>query len=92
MPGAFELFFYSRRDGQTLLSYVVEHREALHEVEKHGVVIPEKIFGWLLLRRAGLSFEQKQLIQGRAPDLTFTAVTEEAYDEDETFDEVPENI
>ena len=81
MPRAFENFFYktSRRDGQSLLSYVADHREALGEVERHGITIPDKISGWLLLRRAGLSMEQKQLEQGRGPELTQTSVTESLY-------------
>ena len=81
MPRAFEKFFFGlqRKDGQTLLNYVADHREALSEVEKHGVVIPDKIAGWLLLRRAGLSVEQKQMIQGRAAELTQKAVQEAFY-------------
>ena len=81
MPRAFEKFFYgvSRRDGQTLLNYVADHREALTEVEKHGVQIPDKVAGWILLRRAGLSTEQKQMIQGRASELTQSSVTESLY-------------
>ena len=40
---AFEKFFYgvSRKDGQTLINDVADHREALMEVEKHGVA------GWI---------------------------------------------
>ena len=81
MPRAFEKFFYgtSRREGQTLLNYVAEHREALAELEKHGISLPDKVAGWVLLRRAGLSQEQKQLIQGRAPDYAQKAVTEAMY-------------
>ena len=81
MPRAFEAFFYktSRRDGQTLINYVADHREALQELEKHGVVIPDEVAGWLLLRRAGLSFEQKQMIQGRASDFQSTSVIEALY-------------
>ena len=81
MPRAFEKLFYgcTRRDGQTLLNYVADHREAMMEVEKHGVVIPDKVAGWILLRRSGLSIEQKQLIQGRAADFQQTAVIEAMY-------------
>jgi len=81
MPRAFEKFFYgtSSREGQTLLNYVAEHREALAELEKHGISLPDKVAGWVLLRRAGLSQEQKQLIQGRAPDFAQKAVTEAMY-------------
>ena len=81
MPRAFEAFFFKtvRRDGQTMINYVADHREALQEVEKHGVVIPEKVAGWLLLRRSGLSMEQKQLVQSKAPDLSQASVTEALY-------------
>ena len=45
MPRAFEKFFYgvSRKDGQTLINYMADHREALMEVEKHGVKVPDKV-------------------------------------------------
>lgn len=81
MPKAFETFFYrtSRRDGQTLINYIADHREALAEMEKHGVVIPDKVAGRLLLRRAGLIFEQKQIVQGRASDFAQGAVIEALY-------------
>ena len=81
MSRAFEVFFYKtfRRDGQTLMSYLAEHREALQEVEKHGVVIPDKIGGWLLLRRSGLTMAQKQMLQSKAPELTHSTVTEALY-------------
>ena len=51
MPRAFERFFYglNRKPDQTLLAYVADHREALHEVEKHGVQISDKVSGWILL-------------------------------------------
>ena len=63
-PRSFEKFFYqvSRRPGQTLMSYCSEHREHQREVEKHGIKLPDEIAGWLLLRRAGLSQEQRQLV------------------------------
>ena len=65
MPRAFERFFYSlhRRPDQTLLSYTTEHREHLREIEKYGVKIPTAVAGWLLLRRANLTMEQRQLVQ-----------------------------
>ena len=63
-PKTFERFFYnlSRRNEQTLLSYCSDHREALREVEKHGVKLSDNVIGWLLLRRSGLSAEQRQLV------------------------------
>ena len=81
MPRAFEKFFYgtSRKPDQTLLSYVADHREALGEVEKHGVQISDKVSGWILLRRSGLSHEQKQLILSQNPKLTYAKVVEAMY-------------
>ena len=65
MPRAFEKFFFhlQRRPDQTLLAYTTDHREHLREIEKYGVKIPTAVAGWLLLRRAGLTMEQRQLVQ-----------------------------
>ena len=64
MPKAFEKFFYglSRPAGQTLIHYCSNHREAARELEKHDVKLPDAVGGWLLLRRASLSPEQRQLV------------------------------
>lgn len=61
------------------MQYVANHKEAVREVEKHGIKIPEVISGWLLLKRSGLTVEQKQLIQGRVKDLKETDVEEALY-------------
>ena len=81
MPRALEKFFYaiSRKSDQTLLTYVSDHREALREVEKHGIQIPDNVSGWLLLRRSGLTTEQKQLIQSRCGDLKDYEVEQAMY-------------
>ena len=81
MPRAFEKFFYhvNKRDGQTFINYVADQRERFLEVEPRGVQIPDRVAGWLLLRTAGLTMEQKQLVQGRAKDLDQTGVTEALY-------------
>ena len=44
------------------MSYCSEHRKHQREVEKHGIKLPDEIAGWLLLRRAGLSQEQRLLV------------------------------
>ena len=64
MPKAFEKFFYglTRPAGQTLIHYCSNHREAARELEKHDVKLPDAVGGWLLLRRASLSQEQRQLV------------------------------
>ena len=52
---------------------------SLREVEKHGIKIPENVSGWLLLRRSGLTTEQKQLIQSRCGDLKDYEVEQALY-------------
>ena len=37
--------------------------QALRELPKYKVILPDEVAGWLLMRRAGLTKEQKQLIQ-----------------------------
>ena len=81
-PRAFEKFFYSlsRRPDQTLMSYCADHREALREVQKHNISLPAEVTGWLLLRRSGLSQEQKQLVQSQCgATLEETKVEEAMY-------------
>ena len=65
MPEAFEKYFLkmNRQPGQTLLVYCTECAQALRELTKYEVKIPDEVAGWLLLRRSGLTKEQKQLIQ-----------------------------
>lgn len=62
-----------------MLSYVADRRESLLEVEKHGITIPDRVAGWILLRRSGLTTEQKQMVQSRASDFKQTSVTEAFY-------------
>ena len=79
-PRSFERFFYSmsRRSDQTLMSYCAEHREALREVEKHNIKLPSEVTGWLMLRRSGLTQEQKQLVQGQCGATLEESKVEEA--------------
>ena len=67
MPRALEKFFYQlqRRSDQTLLAYTSEHREQLREIEKYNIKLPPSVSGWLMLRRSGLSAEQKQMVQSQ---------------------------
>ena len=80
-PRAFERFFFGlhQREGQTMINYAADHREALAEDGKHGISIADKVAGWLLLRPAGLSTGQKQMVQGRASAFTQTSVVETLY-------------
>ena len=65
MPEAFEKYFFkmNRQPGQTLLVYCTECAQALRELTKYEVKIPDEVAGWSLLRRSGLTKEQKHLIQ-----------------------------
>ncbi|CAJ1462230.1 unnamed protein product [Effrenium voratum] len=64
MPRTFEKFFFrlQRRPEMNLLTYCTEHREHLREIEKHKINLPPTISEWLLLRRANLTAEQRQLV------------------------------
>ena len=82
MPRAFERFFYQvgRTPGQTLMAYVSDHREAARELLKYDVRIPPTVDGWLLLRRAGLSAKQRQLIMSQvSKDMKPESVEEALY-------------
>ena len=75
MPRALERFFYQlqRRPEQTLLAYTSEHREQLREIEKYDIKLPSSVSGWLMLRRSGLTPEQRQMVQsqcGTSLDIT----------------------
>ena len=59
-----------RRPGlQTLLEYTTEHDHLYSKLADHDVTLPSKVQGWHLLRRAGLSKEQKQLVTTQAPNM-----------------------
>ena len=81
LPSDFEahLMKFQRRAGQTLLAYCTEHDELLKRLDRHKVTLPTKVQGWLLLRRAGLSKEQRQLVTTQAQDLEKRKVQETLY-------------
>ena len=82
-PKAIDRFFYqlSRKPEQTLMNFVTEFRDARQEIEKHGIDLPEEIRAYTLLKRAGLSQEQKQMILTKIGDnrITESAVEEALY-------------
>ncbi|CAE7693968.1 RE1, partial [Symbiodinium necroappetens] len=79
MPKAFERFFYgvNRPYGQTLIQYCSEHREAARELERHNVKLPDPVGGWLLLRRAALTAEQRQLVMSQVDNKKLSVNTVE---------------
>ena len=46
-----------------MLDYCTQFGEALRELSKYKISLPDEVAGWLLMRRAGLTKEQTQLIQ-----------------------------
>ena len=82
MPRSLDKYFYggARRPDQSLLAYCADHREALREVQKHGIKIPPEVDGYILLRRSGLTNEQKQLIQSQVgANMSASKVEEHMY-------------
>ena len=81
LPSDFDGYFshLSRRPGQTLLQYVTEHDEKLRKVEAHGIQLPPEVQGWMLLKRANVTKEQRQLILTHAPKLEKNKVQEALY-------------
>lgn len=67
MPRALERIFYQlqRKPEQTLLAYTPEHREQLRGIEKYNIKLPASVSGWLMLRRSGLTPEQRQMAQSQ---------------------------
>lgn len=61
----FDTFFFKvqRRSGQTIMEYVTEFHQALREVKRVKISLPDEVTGWLMLRRAALTKEQQHLIQ-----------------------------
>ena len=64
MPKALDRYFYSlqRKPEQTLLSFCGEVRESVRELERHGIKLPKEVQGYVMLKRSGLTAEQKQLV------------------------------
>ena len=81
LPADFDRYFVSlqRKPGQTLLQYVTEHDECLRRLSDHKIDLPKAVQGWHLLRKAGLTREQKQLIMTQAPTLERMKVQEAMY-------------
>eukprot|EP00435_Cladocopium_sp_Y103_P046753 s2308_g13.t1 len=78
----FDNFFFKvqRKTGQTRMAYVTEFDQALREVSRLKVTLPEEITGWLLLRRAALTKDQQHLVQTQVgKNLTLTNVEQSMY-------------
>ena len=80
LPSDFDAYFgLSRRQGQTLLSFVSDHEDQLKKLDPHGVKLPESVQGWHLLGKCNLTREQRQLENLRAPTLEKGKVIEALY-------------
>ena len=62
-PKAMDRFFYqlTRRSEQTMLSFMTDFREAKREIEKHNIKLPDEVSAYILLKRCGLTVEQRQM-------------------------------
>ena len=64
LPEVFEDYFYkgNRRPKETMFEYIQHIRQSTARISEYNVVLPDEIQGWLLMRRAGLTDEQKSLV------------------------------
>ena len=78
LPTDFDKYFTGlhRHPGQSLLEYTTEHDHLYNKLSDHDVTLPGKVQGWHLLRRAGLTREQRQLVTAQAPTLERNKVQE----------------
>ncbi len=57
MPTEFENFFMKlgRKPRETLLDYTTRFTVTHRKIKGHGVVLPDEVAGWMMMRKAGLS-------------------------------------
>ena len=81
-PTHFDNFFFKmrRKQDHSILEYVTEFHQTLRQISKHKIDLPEEITGWMLVKRAGLTREQEQLIQTHVgSSLTLPSVEQALY-------------
>ena len=78
LPNDFEAYFngLKRKRQQSLLSFVPDHDEAYRKLTGHKIMLPNQVQGWHLLKRAGLTREQRQMVTLKAPTLEKANVVE----------------
>ena len=78
LPTDFDKYFSGlhRRPGQSLLEYTTEHDHLYNKFSDHDVTLPGKVQGWHLLRKAGLTREQRQLVIAKVPTMERNKVQE----------------
>ena len=81
MPKAIDRFFYQlgRRNEQTLMSYTADYREAYRDLQKHKITLPDAVCAWILLKKSGLSAEQRQMVMTQVGTEMTEANVEEAF-------------
>ena len=64
LPNDFEAYLNGllRKPQQSLLSFVTDHDEAYRKLTGHKINLPNQVQGWHLLKRAGLTREQRQTV------------------------------
>ena len=67
LGSVFDTFFFKgqRKPNQSLLEYVTDFHQALRDVQRLKVDLPEGFTGWLMLRRAALTKDQQHLVQSQ---------------------------
>ena len=78
LPNDFDRYFsgLQRRPGQSLLDYTTEYDHLYNKLADHDATLPNKVQGWHLFRRAGLTGEQWQLVTAQAPGMERNKVQE----------------
>eukprot|EP00435_Cladocopium_sp_Y103_P060676 s657_g22.t1 len=69
LPEDFDCLQWFAEIGQTLLDYCALHDELYNRLADYKVTLPSQVQGWHLLRRAGLTKEQRQLVLTQATTL-----------------------
>jgi len=68
LPDVFAEYFFKsgRKPRETLFDYIQRIRLATRKVKAHSIELPDQVQGWLLIRRAGFTEEQKTLIMSQS--------------------------
>ena len=79
LPEAFEEYFYkgNRKPKEPLNEFIQRQTRLARKIKDYNVELPELVQGWLLLRRAQLTPDQKSLVMSNIKGiLNFTKIEE----------------
>ena len=81
MPEAFEKFFFRlhRRHNRSLLEFCTDFHQALRDLKKFGIELPEAVSGWLMMRRASTRDQQQMLQTNIGTTLSLSSVEQALY-------------